>query len=348
MTNRLSHLRPHLTRLRAQGQTHGGLPPPGRRSGLTFVAVLALAAVLTPLLVTGVRRRLARQALHASVAPISTPARIQPAPDLDAGLTIAVVGDFGRCHNDGVECENEKAVAQLVDSWSPDYVITTGDNNYPRGEVATMAINLDPYRKYIEEGRFLPALGNHDWGCRECPRPHLNQFNPPGNGRYYFLPLGNLGVWVVDSDKQEPDGVEYDSVQARWLRDGLARNRDKLNLVFLHHPPYSSGHHGSSRYMRWPFADWGADGVFAGHEHSYERLEVEGIQYFVNGSAGAGLRGFRRPLPGTRVRYAAAHGAQRIVFDGETAIMEFWDTRRQKVDSVALSRRKVTAAASSR
>ncbi|MDQ3856667.1 MAG: metallophosphoesterase, partial [Chloroflexota bacterium] len=224
-------------------------------------------------------------------------------------------------------------------------VLTVGDNNYPRGEASTLAANLGPYRQYIEAGRFLPALGNHDWQCRDCPQPYLQLFQLPGNGRYYSVALGDLGIWVLDSDDHEPDGIDVRSIQARWLRDGLASSACPLKLVILHHPPYSSGHHGPSRDVRWPFAAWGASAVFSGHEHSYERLERDGIPYFVNGSAGAGLRGFHRPVEGSRFRYSSAHGAQRITLDGSTALFEFWNVHGQRVDAIALAYRSSLAPA---
>ncbi len=271
----------------------------------------------------------------ASGRPIIPPTGILDAPP-GGPLTLAVIGDFGRCHEAGVECEAEKAVAQLVASWAPAYVLTTGDNNYPAGAAATMAPNLQPYRASIEAGRFLPALGNHDWGDRAWPHAYLAQFRPPGNGRYYHIALGDLGLWVLDSDEHEPDGIDADSEQARWLRAGLAASPTPVNVVVLHHPPYSSGVHGSSVRGRWPFAAWGADAVLSGHEHSYERLEVGGIPYIVNGSGGAALRGFGRPLAESRVRDDAHHGAQRVVVGAGGAVIEFWSVGGQMVDDVTL------------
>jgi len=271
----------------------------------------------------------------ASTRPIAPPTSI-PATRSSGPLTLAVVGDFGRCHEAGAECEAEKAVARLVDSWAPAYVLTTGDNNYPAGTSATMAPNLQPYRAYIEAGRFLPALGNHDWGTGNGPRAYLAQFRPPGNGRYYHATVGDLGLWVLDSDEHEPDGLDADSVQARWLRAGLAASPTPLNVVIVHHPPYSSGAHGSSARLRWPFALWGADAVLSGHEHSYERLAVKGIPYIINGSGGSVLRGFGRPLAESCVRDATHHGAQRIAVDSAGAHIEFWGVDGHKIDTIAL------------
>ncbi|MCI0638869.1 MAG: hypothetical protein L0Y70_07325, partial [Gemmataceae bacterium] len=58
-------------------------------------------------------------------------------------------------------------------------------------------------------------------------------------------------------------------------------------LVFFHHPAYTYvTNHGPTIQMRWPFDTWGADGVFSGHNHNMQRMEANGIPYFVSGAAG--------------------------------------------------------------
>ena len=248
----------------------------------------------------------------ASTRPISSPASIAAAlPGMP--LTLAVVGDFGRCHEAGAECEAEKAVARLVASWAPDYVLTTGDNNYPAGVSATMAPNLQPYRAYIEAGRFLPALGNHDWGNRDGPRAYLAQFRPPGNGRYYHVTLGDLGLWVLDSDEHEPDGIDADSVQARWLREGLAASPTPVNVVVLHHPPYSSGAHRSSARLRWPFAAWGPTrcSPATSTATSGSRSRASLISSTVRGARRCGVSADRCPRAGCGTPPTTARSASR-------------------------------------
>ena len=61
--------------------------------------------------------------------------------------------------------------------------------------------------------------------------------------------------------------------------------------------------------MRWPFAQWGADAVLAGHDHTYERLQVDGIPYFVTGLGGASRYVFPDELPESQLRYADEYGA---------------------------------------
>lgn len=236
---------------------------------------------------------------------------------------LAVIGDFG------MDNQAEADVAALVAGWQPDAVLTVGDNNYPDGSAETIDANIGkhyaafihPYQGNYEPGatrnRFFPALGNHDWhttaGSPPLPQPSLDYFDLPGNERYYDVVIGPVHVFVLDSDAHEPDGIESTSVQADWLRQGLADSTAPWRIVTMHHPPYSSSlAHGSTPAMQWPYADWGATAVFAGHDHTYERIMRDGIVYFVNGIGGADRYPIGTPIPGSEARFNADYGAMLI------------------------------------
>ncbi len=225
-----------------------------------------------------------------------------------------MIGDFGT----GGQAEGE--VAEQVHAWGPDVVLTLGDNNYPVGAAMTLDAHVGAfYARYIhpykgayppgaKKNRFFPALGNHDWGLGNV-RPHEAYFELPGNERYYTVRLGDVAVFVLDSDPHEPDGIDAHSAQARWLREGLARSDAAFKVVTMHHPPFSSGRHGSQAVMQWPFGQWGADLVLAGHDHTYERIEREGVTYVVNGLGGRGQYQLGTPVEGSQVQFNADHGA---------------------------------------
>lgn len=103
-----------------------------------------------------------------------------------------------------------------------------------------------------------------------------------------------------------------DSIQARWLQSALARSASCWNLVIAHHAPYSSGDHGSTAWMQWPFRAWGADAVLAGHDHHYERVLRDGFPYFVNGLGGSSHYPVRTPIAGSVVRYNDEFGAMLV------------------------------------
>jgi tartrate-resistant acid phosphatase type 5 len=239
----------------------------------------------------------------------------------------AVIGDFG------VDTMDELTVTRLVKSWHPDYIITVGDNNYPSGDATTIDGNIGQYfapyianyqGKYGPGGstnRFWPCLGNHDWYSATGAQPYLDYFPAlPGNRRYYDVALGSIHFFAVDSEAEEPDGIDDTSVQAAWLQSALAASKECFNIVYFHHPPYSSGDPTFVEpRMRWPFAAWGADLVLDGHEHVYERIELGGMTYVTDGLGGAFNRFPFQPLPvlGSLVRYNADFGALLAeVYDG--------------------------------
>jgi hypothetical protein len=161
----------------------------------------------------------------------------------------------------------------------------------------------------------------------------------PGNERYYDVDFGLVHLYAMDSDPREPDGVEAPSVQAKWLRARLAQSKACYDVVYFHHPPYSSSRHGSTMNMRWPFAAWGAEVVMAGHDHSYERLTVDGIPYFVDGLGGAPRYPIGEIVPESQFRYVEDNGAMLVTATSTSITYEFWNAHGVKIDSLTIPKR---------
>ncbi len=243
-------------------------------------------------------------------------------------VRFAVIGDYGQAG------QGELAVADMVKSWDPDFVITTGDNNYPSGAASTIDRNIGqyyhqfiyPYAGSYGAGAttnlFFPSLGNHDWYTSGAA-PYLNYFTLPGNERYYDFTWGPVRLFALDSDSHEPDGVSSTSAQATWLQSQLAASSACWNLVYFHHAPFSSGLHGPTTYMQWPYQTWGADAALSGHDHTYERIVLDGFPYFVNGLGGSSKYSFGSPVPGSQVRYNANFGAMLVTVTRTTISYQF-------------------------
>lgn len=265
-------------------------------------------------------------------------ASLTPPPEV---VRFAVFGDYG------LDGPAEADVAALVHGWQPDLVLTVGDNNYPSGSAETLDLNLGkyyhdfiyPYQGTYGAGadlnRFFPVLGNHDWTTSKA-KPYLDYFNLPGNERYYDFTWGPVHFFALDSDGREPDGVNAGSLQAAWLKEGLAASNAVWNIVYLHHPPYTSGEEGSIDWVQWPFAQWGADAVLSGHEHLYERLQVDGIPYFIVGTGGGGLYNFGTPLPESQFRYNANFGAMLVTASGTEMLFEFYNRTGVLIDHFSI------------
>ena len=95
--------------------------------------------------------------------------------------------------------------------------------------------------------------------------------------------------------------------------------------------------------MQWPFQQWGADAVFGGHDHTYERLLVtntiyDNFPFFVTGLGGNAIYSFNAALPGTAARYNADHGALRVTISPRRVTFEFYAVGNpaQPIDSFEL------------
>lgn len=242
----------------------------------------------------------------------------------------------------------EQAVAELVNSWSPDLIVTTGDNYYWLAGGTGAALYDESAGAYycaylmdistagqrcpapggsLTANRFFPSLGNHDYSDTGnligLPTIYTDYFSLPGGGyastsgneRYYDFIAGPIHFFVLNSNPdltQEPDGFESTSLQAKWLQTQLAASKADWHIVYFHHAPYSSSSmHGSSLWMQWPFAQWGVDAVLSGHDHTYERIFREELVYFVNGLGGAQRYDFGDPIEGSVFRYSQYWGAQK-------------------------------------
>jgi hypothetical protein len=225
--------------------------------GLTvaWLIVIALALGMNP----------AREDIRTGATPIGHSSDAQyyaylPNTVKTEATTFAVIGDYGSANN------NEAQVAALVKNWSPAFIVTVGDNNYPSGSAATIDAAIGQYYAgyiYPYSGtytytataianRFFPALGNHDW-LSSYAAPYLSYFTLPGNERYYDIVRGPVHLFILDSDANEPDGITANSPQGAWLQTHLADSTACWKLVFLHHAPYSSALHGSTTTSQWPY-----------------------------------------------------------------------------------------------
>lgn len=279
--------------------------------------------------------------------PTEIPASTTPTPSIilmstPESVRFAAIGDFGQAG------EPLAAVATLVKSWQPDLVITLGDNNYPNGAAETIDANVGQYfhefignyqgsyGKGAEINRFFPTLGNHDYDTNNA-RPYFDYFTLPGNERYYDFVWGPVHFFAINSDSREPDGVGRTSLQADWLRTRLGESTAPWKVVYFHAAPYSSGQERSTIWMRWPFKEWGADLVLSGHDHLYERLEVDGLTYVVNGLGGGVRYVFQRVLPESKVRFRENYGALLIQASAERLSARFVAIDGKEVDGFTLT-----------
>jgi Icc-related predicted phosphoesterase len=273
--------------------------------------------------------------------PTALPTETPTATPQPVQARFAVIGDYGWAG------EAEEAVANMIKEWGPDFIVTTGDNNYPTGSASSIDQNIGQYyHEYMQHtgseygppapdrNRFFPVLGNHDTDT-ELGQPYFDYFALPNNERYYVVDWPPVRIYAVNSVPWiEDDGVYADSVQAMWLKEQLAAGSESWNIVVFHHPPYGSAYKGPSKWMRWPFAEWGAHAVLTGHNHVYERIMVDGIAYITNGLGGGPRYAWGDVIdPNSIVRFNADHGAQLVEATAERMAMTFLSRGGKEVDT---------------
>jgi hypothetical protein len=112
-----------------------------------------------------------------------------------------------------------------------------------------------------------------------------------------------------------PHSAGVSEAQKAWFEEDLRKvPRDRHVWVLVHQGPYSHpAHprpgHGGSEAVRATIAIGRLvhpiEVVFAGHEHFYERGEIDGLQYFVLGGGGAPLDDVDPTFPGVQSAYKA-------------------------------------------
>jgi 3',5'-cyclic AMP phosphodiesterase CpdA len=147
----------------------------------------------------------------------------------------------------------------------------------------------------VEIADFYPALGNHEKNADY----YFNNFTLPGNERWYSVDVGGATFIILDSNTE----LNKNSEQYNWFEAELMKRKaSDIIAVIFHHPPYSTGGYeedekGVRDTIVPLFEQYGVDIVFSGHDHTYERLIVNGVYYIVTGGAGAPLYDQTRESP---------------------------------------------------
>ncbi|HET6714375.1 MAG TPA: metallophosphoesterase [Actinomycetota bacterium] len=211
---------------------------------------------------------------------------------------VVVAGDIGSSGS------GDTQTADRVIALDPDFVLTVGDHAYPDGTGSQ-------FNRYYEPtwGRFRsitrPSPGNHDWMTRGAA----------GYESYFHVQAGRvrsfvLGSWLVVS----LDSNVRIARQRTRLATVLSSDDRRCELLFFHHPRWSSGQNGNQQgvaaWWRTAYAN-GVDVILNGHDHDYERfarkrpsgrVAADGIREFVVGMGGVETRSFSSRKSGSQKR----------------------------------------------
>jgi predicted phosphodiesterase len=222
-------------------------------------------------------------------------------PNALTSVKFAAIGDSGRGSP-----EQHQVAAQMVrfrDRFKYNFVVMLGDNIYegPASPDDYRRKFEEPYRVLLQNGvKFFAVLGNHD-DPRQVSYP---PFNMNGERYYTFVPPEDpITRLTTPVEFFAVDSTNVDGGQLAWLDARLTQSRADWKIVFLHHPLYTSGRYRNAarahRLALEPiFTRHGVNVVLSGHEHIYQRSELQqNILYFVSGGAGSLRRGDGVPAP---------------------------------------------------
>ena len=261
----------------------------------------------------------------ANITPVSTPA--------DHGVYLVGAGDIAECGLPG-----DGLTADLLARFAGATFFTAGDNAYQSGAPRQFQNCFDPtWGRYKD--RIHPAPGNHDWATPSA-QGYFGYFGAaagtPGQGWYSF-DLNGWHIVVLDSDCNEIGGCQTGSAEEKWLKADLAAHPVLCSLAIWHHPRFSSGGHGNNLFTQDFWKDLyaaGAEIVINGHDHDYERFDLQdpdgnldpshGMREFVAGTGGAlelGLIG--KPAANSQVFIGNVYGVLALTLYPDRYAWEF-------------------------
>ena len=250
---------------------------------------------------------------------------IDPTQPRAEALNVAVISDYGAC-GFGIpeKCADENAVADMVHSWDPDFILTGGDNNQQQATEEQVRVSLEPYMQDIQAGIFFPVFGNHDFGnsCdAEGAKYSMEYMKVPLS---YRAVLGNgLLEWVNPNGACETsDGDRMPAIYDDYV--ATVENSDATwVLTGVHQPPYSSGKSGNNLNRRWAIHPE-VDLMISGHDHHAEHIITpDGDNLVVTGNGGDGTTDLFAPTTGSQWRDNENLGAMRLTITEETLRAEF-------------------------
>lgn len=185
-----------------------------------------------------------------------------------------------------------RQLAGVVKSAAPDFVINVGDFVESGRRQRDWNLFFEAQRELLANAPFYPALGNHE----ENSPLYFSLLSLPGNERWYSFdsgPVHFIALDVVFSDYQ-PGSEQY-----AWLERDLRDTTLPWKIAYMHFPPYSfssfrSGGEGLRKGLSPLFEKYGVQLVFSGHDHYYQRNQVDGVTYIVAGGGGAPLHAVRK------------------------------------------------------
>lgn len=229
-------------------------------------------------------------------------------------------------------------VAEAVAGAQPDLLLHGGDIQYQSNPLDTWNGYFLHFGAAMAQAPMHYCIGNHEYEqVEEIDAIYGRLFGIQGDGPdvgYHAFTWGGWRFVMLNSE------VEFarNSAQGQWAEAELAAARDDAavngSVVCFHRPFFtfskSSPNLSVREDMHALFVDYGVTLVLTGHNHCYERFEVDGITYIVDGGGGASLydpndhladiEAERPEELALRVAYERTHGWLSLRFDADGGV----------------------------
>jgi 3',5'-cyclic AMP phosphodiesterase CpdA len=222
------------------------------------------------------------------------------APPQQSSFRFAVLGDT----REGTT--KHQAIVKHILEAEPDFVIHTGD----MVEIGNCTACWDDFfsieARLLASAPFYPTLGNHEQPLSPSGETqYFDIFHLPGNESWYAFDYGDARFISLKADGYPMDVYYPDQEQLDWLEEQLASNTRSWAFVYLHWGVFTSRGEdfleiGMRERLVPLFERYGVNAVFMGHNHGYERIEVNGITYITSAGGGASLYEMAAPEPGSQ------------------------------------------------
>jgi hypothetical protein len=271
-------------------------------------------------------------------------------PEFESGVAPAVT-DLVLAHVGEISSglgESRLAVSNLVDGFTPTAVLSSGNDSVSGYDVDVgqywhtwLTPYYGSYGDGAEANKFWPAPGAGDWDLNSLSN-WLAFFATPGERRYYDVCLWPVHLFFFDSETDDPDGAIENSIQGQWLKAKMMLSPSPWKIVVMYGNPYASGVPAGATWptsLRLPFKSWGANLVLSAGLPYYERLDVAGLPFIINGCGGAALAGSANsPISTSQFIKVGSFGAGKITASATELTYEFIDVDSAVVDSVTLTK----------
>ena len=229
------------------------------------------------------------------------------APPANAPFSVLIYGD-NRTNNG-----DHALLARAAASEKAQVALHTGDMVASASDADSWKIWFAEERDLLSSTPLIPTVGNHE--ITDKGVAYGKYFQRRDRPAYRSVDYGPLHIVVLDSFEMAagatPRSAGFSEAQNAWLDEDLRTvGEDRHVWVLVHQGPYAhpirvrgAGHGGSEAVKQ---AILGAakihpvEAVFAGHEHFYERGEIDGLRYFVLGGGGAPLEDPDPTFPGVQ------------------------------------------------